>query len=137
MGSERRLFARTEVAVDGALHWATKRRIGNGIKSHEVPITTVDISVDGLKVKLAKAVGLPAGASCRVSFEGESSPARVLQAGDGDGDDVLRLHLEHPPREFMQVIDNWLDVTAGGRKFVETTWLGDGLTADYFADRPA
>ena len=110
-------------------------RIGNGVKSHEVKITTIDLSVDGLKVRVHREVALPAGSSCRVCFEGQSSPARVLQAGHEDGSQVLRLHFEHPPREFMQVIDGWLAVEAGGRKFVETTWLGDGITDDFFASR--
>jgi hypothetical protein len=87
---------------------------------------TIDLSVDGAKLLLEKKHHLPPGASVRIEFRGESSPARVLESVKIDADTrLLRLTLEHPPQSFMRVIDYWLKLDAGGRKFVEGTWLGE------------
>lgn len=123
---ERRLFERTPVEVDGQLHWATRKLIGKGVKSHVVDVTTLDLSVDGAKVLVPKGTQLPAGASVRLVFESSSSPARVLEVVQArEGMQILRLNLERPDREFMKVIEQWLAINAGGRKFVESYWTGE------------
>ena len=136
MGFERRLFGRTDVEIQGTLQWAVKRRIG-GIKQHEEPMMTVDLSVNGAKLLVDSKVDLPVGASCRVLFADQSSPARVRKVITNDADTdtkMLSLQLEQPPTEFMRVIDQWLDAQAGGRKFAENRWFGDGIVEDLFAD---
>lgn len=126
---ERRIFARTPVEVDGSLHWATKRLIGAGTKPHEAEITTLDLSVDGAKVLLDKRHNLPPGASVRLMFGSESSPARVLEVIEArDGNQILRLNLERPDRSFMEVIEQWLDTNAGGKKFAESFWISDSAS---------
>jgi len=124
MGFERRLFARTDVEVEGTLVWQTKRRVG-GPKTHDVPMQTVDLSVEGAKVLVHKSVNLPVGASVRVMFQGQSSPARVRQVLVNDDDPdvkMLRLQLESPNESFMEVIEQWLDDNKGGRKFATASW---------------
>jgi len=136
MGFERRLFARTDVEVQGTLVWQTKRRIG-GAKTHKVPIQTIDLSVEGAKVLVHKSVDLPVGASVRLVFDEESSPARVRQMLLHEQDvevKMLRLQLEDPSDRFMQVIEQWLDAGAGGRKFVETNWFRDDVDDDSWFD---
>jgi len=130
MGFERRLFARTDVEVQGELMWQTKRRVG-GTKSHTVPMQTIDLSVNGAKVLVHHSVNLPVGASVRVILHSESSPARVHQVLLNDHDretKMLRLELERPPESFMRLIDQWLDANKGGRKFVEASWFEGDLT---------
>lgn len=124
--AERRIVARTPVEVDGKIHWATKRLIGAGTKAHDADITTLDLSVDGAKVLVDKKHSLPPGASVRLVFGNESSPARVLEVIEARGDNqILRLNLELPDRPFMEVIEQWLASNAGGRKFAESYWLPD------------
>ncbi len=132
MGFERRIFARTDVEVQGEIFWQTKRRVG-GIKSHSAPMQTIDLSVDGAKVLVHKSITLPQGASVRVVFHDQSSPARVRQVLSNEEDKdtkMLRLQLEEPPAEFMRIIDQWLDANKGGRKFQESSWFGDGVVED-------
>jgi len=105
--------------------WSTRRRMG-GVKTHTAEMKTIDLSVDGAKVLLEKKHHLPPGASVRLEFRGESSPARVLESVKIDSDTrLIRLTLEHPPQAFMRVIDHWLAMDAGGRKFIEGHWLGE------------
>jgi hypothetical protein len=135
MGFERRIFARTDVEIQGYLQWQVKRRIG-GIKTQKVPMQTIDLSVDGAKVLVDAKVRLPVGASLLVMFRDHSSPARVRQVLTDENDPatkMLRLQLEQPPTEFMRIIDQWLDASKGGRKFVETSWFGEGIIADIYA----
>lgn len=135
MGFERRLFRRTDIEVTGSLEWATKRRIG-GIKQHKVPTTTADLSVNGAKVVVDQKVGLPIGASCRLVFEGESSPARVLSVQKNDhGQQLLSMRLEQPPSAFMGVIDQWISGRENGWSFDDSGWSGEGVVDDLFADR--
>lgn len=134
MGFERRIFARTDVEIQGELQWQVKRRIG-GIKTNKVSMQTIDLSVDGAKVLVDGKVDLPVGASVLIVFRDQSSPARVRQVLTDESDidtKMLRLQLEQPPVEFMRIIDQWLDASAGGRKFVETTWLGNGYVEDIY-----
>jgi len=134
MGFERRLFTRTDVEIQGTLRWAVKRRLG-GVKQHEVPMMTVDLSVNGAKILVADSVDLPVGASCRIMFSDESSPARVRKVTtNGTDHKMLSMQLEEPPLGFMRVIDQWLDASAGGRKFEETSWFGDGIVDDTYAN---
>ncbi len=136
MGFERRIFARTDVEVQGEIHWQTKRRVG-GIKNHMAPTQTIDLSVDGAKVLIHHTVNLPVGASVRLVFHDQSSPARIRQVLSNDedpGTKMLRLQLEEPPVGFMRIIDQWLDANKGGRKFQETSWFGDGITDDLYGD---
>lgn len=134
MGFERRLFGRTDVEIQGTLQWAVKRRIG-GVKKHEVEMMTIDLSVNGAKLLVDSGVDLPVGASCRILFADQSSPARVRKVITNDTDTkMLSMQLEDPPIEFMRVIDQWLDARAGGRKFEESGWFGDGIVDDIFAD---
>ena len=129
--AERRIVARTPVEVDGKILWATKRLIGAGTKAHEADITTLDLSVDGAKVLLDKKHNLPPGASVRLVFGNESSPARVLDVIKARGNNqILRLNLELPDRPFMEVIEQWLASNAGGRKFGESYWLADPTSAE-------
>lgn len=124
--TDRRLFARTSIEVDGQVQWATKRRIGVGVKSHSTDVTTLDLSVDGAKVLLSKGVILPVGASVRLVFGSESSPARVRRVlSTTDSRKILCLNLEQPSRDFMKVIEQWLAVNAGGQKFIESYWTGE------------
>ena len=135
MGFERRIFARTDVEVQGHLRWQVKRRIG-GIKTHTVAMQTIDLSVEGAKVLVDHKVDLPVGASVRIMFHDESSPARVRAVVTSDDDNstkMLRLQLEQPPKEFMAVIEQWLDASKGGRKFQESSWLGEGYVEDIYA----
>jgi hypothetical protein len=126
MGFERRLFTRTDVEIQGTLRWAVKRRL-RGVKQHEVPMMTVDLSVNGAKILVADSVDLPVGASCRIMFSDESSPARVRKVTtNGTDHKMLSMQLEEPPLGFMRVIDQWLDASAGGRKFEETSWFAEG-----------
>jgi hypothetical protein len=139
MGFERRIFARTDVEVQGDLRWGVKRRFG-GVKDLEVPMQTIDLSVDGARVLVDNDVDLPTGSSLLIIFRDESSPARVRQVltnPDDSKSKMLRLQLEHPPLEFMRIIDQWLEASKGGRKFVETSRLGDGISDDLWADPPA
>lgn len=137
MGFERRLFARTDVEVQGTLVWATKRMIG-GVKTHEIPMSTIDLSVSGAKLLVNSKVDLPVGASCRIMFADQSSPARVQSvASDGKKTKMLSLELEHPPSGFMRVIEQWLDATAGGRAFDEPEWLGAGVPESFYGGHAA
>ena len=137
MGFERRLFARTDVEIQGTLRWAVKRRIG-GIKQHDVPMMTIDLSVNGAKILVAEAIDLPVGASCRIMFSDESSPARVRKVTtNGSDHKMLSMELEEPPIGFMRVIDQWLDASAGGRKFEETSWFSMGSSTTSAPTRPA
>lgn len=132
MGFERRLFARTDVEVQGELMWQTKRRVG-GVKTHTVPMQTIDLSVNGAKFLVHHSIKLPVGASVRVMFHDQSSPARVREIllNDEDTDTkMVRVELESPPDAFMRIIDQWLDANKGGRKFVEDSWFEDGLTEE-------
>lgn len=127
MAFERRIFARTDVELQGTLQWAVKRRIG-GVKQHQVNMMTVDLSVEGAKLLVARSVDLPVGASCRIVFADQSSPARVRTVLSNDSDKkMLSVQLEDPPFEFMRVIEQWLDARAGGRKFEQRGWIGDGI----------
>lgn len=127
MGFERRLFARTDVEVQGEIHWQTRRRVG-GVKNHIAPAQTIDLSVDGAKLLIHRSVDLPVGASIRLVFHDQWSPARVRQVLSNDedpGTKMLRLQLEEPPAEFMRIIEQWLDASKGGRKFQEAGWFGE------------
>lgn len=132
MGFERRLFARTDVEVQGELMWQTKRRVG-GVKKNTVPMQTIDLSVNGAKLLVHHSINLPIGASVRVIFHDTWSPARVreilLNAQDEETK-MLRVELENPPHGFQRLIDQWLDADKGGRKFVESSWFEDGLTQE-------
>ena len=98
---------------------------------------TVDLSVNGAKILVADSVDLPVGASCRIMFSDESSPARVRKVTtNGTDHKMLSMQLEEPPLGFMRVIDQWLDASAGGRKFEETSWFGDGIVDDIYAKPP-
>ena len=135
MGSERRLFNRTDVEVEGSLHWATKRRIG-GPKQHEIPMTTVDLSVNGAKLIVDGQTRLPVGASCQISFLDVASPARVKTVQTNvAGKKLLSVELETPPRGFMQVIDQWISQLPNGWEFDNSGWAGVGVVDDLFADR--
>lgn len=137
MGFERRLVRRTDVEVQGTLEWATKRRIG-GVKQHRAQVTTVDLSVGGAKVIAEPGVKLPVGASCRLEFEGESSPARILGVQRNDArQQLFSMRLEHPPSAFMRVIDQWISGRENGWKFDDTGWSGQGVVDDLFTDRAA
>ncbi len=136
MGFERRLFARTDVEVQGELFWQSKRIIG-GIKNNTVPMQTIDMSVNGAKVLVHKSVDLPLGASLRIVFHGESSPARVREVLFNEEDrstKMLRLELEVPPEAFMIIIEQWLDAGNSGRKFVEESWFQDDVEDDSWFD---
>ena len=135
MGFERRIFARTDVEVQGHLRWQVKRRIG-GIKTHTVEMQTIDLSVEGAKVLVDSKVKLPVGASVRIIFHEESSPARVRAVVTKAGDEetqMLRLQLEQPSTDFMEIIEQWLDASKGGRKFQESSWLSDEFAEDTYA----
>ena len=135
MAAERRLFNRTDVEVEGTLQWATKRRIG-GIKQHEVPMTSVDLSVNGAKLVVDGGTSLPLGASCRVAFADASSPARVRTVQtNAAGQKLLSVELENPPREFMSVIQQWISHRENGWQFDDSGWSGVGIVDDLFADR--
>ncbi len=135
MGYERRLFTRTDVEVQGSLHWATKRRIG-GIKQHEVPMTTVDLSVNGARLVVDGRTPLPVGASCRICFAGESSPARVRTVQtNAEGMKLLSVQLEDAGLGFMQVIDQWVTSRENGWQYDDSGWSGVGVVDDLFADR--
>jgi len=136
--AERRIVARTSVEVDGKILWATRRLIGAGTKAHEADITTLDLSVDGAKVLLDKKHALPPGASVRIVFGSESSPARVLEVIEArDHNQILRLNLELPDRPFMAVIEQWLASNAGGKKFAESYWLAESMSAEPTSDGDA
>ena len=135
MGFERRVFARTDVEVQGHLRWQMKRRIG-AMKTHTVPMQTIDLSVHGAKVLADRKVDLPVGASVRIMFHDESSPARVRAIVTNDDDpsaQMLRLQLENPPEDFRRVIEQWLEARKGGREFQESSWLSDGCVEDIYA----
>lgn len=137
MGFERRLFARTDVEVQGTLEWATKRLVG-GVKTHRAPMSTIDLSVNGAKLLVDAKVDLPVGASCRIEFAGQSSPARVQTVtSDGKKTKMLSMELEHSPAGFMRVIEQWLDARAGGRAFDEPTWLGTGIPESFYGGQAA
>jgi len=135
MGPERRLFRRTNVEVQGVVQWGTKRRIG-GIKQHEVPMTTVDLSVNGARLVVDGKTPLPVGASCRISFAGESSPARVRTVQTNNaGKKLLSVQLENTTLGFLQVIDEWISQRENGWQFDDSEWFGPGVADDHFADR--
>lgn len=109
--------------------WQTKRSIG-GVKTHDAPMQTIDLSVEGAKVLVHHSVKLPEGASVLVTLKDQSSPARVRHIVKNDRDPdtkMLRLQLEHPPEPFMRIIEQWLDASAGGRKFEDSSWDVDGV----------
>lgn len=135
MGYERRLFNRTDVEIDGTLQWATKRRVA-GIKEHEVPMTTVDLSVNGARLVVDGKTRLPVGASCRISFAGESSPARVRTVQTNDaGQKLLSVQLEGPSTGFMKVIEQWISQRTHGWHYDDSGWSGSGVVDDLFANR--
>lgn len=135
MGIERRIFTRTDVEVQGSLQWASKRRIG-GIKQHEVPMTTVDLSVNGARLIVDGKTPLPIGASCRICFLGESSPARVRTVQtNAEGKKLLSVQLEDTGVGFLRVIDQWISQRADGWQFDDRGWSGDGIVHDLFANR--
>jgi hypothetical protein len=135
MGYERRLFTRTDVEVQGSLQWATKRRTG-GIKQHEIQMTTVDLSVNGARLVVDGKTPLPVGASCRISFAGESSPARVRTVQTNEaGKKLLSVQLENASVGFMQVIDEWISQRENGWQFDDSEWFGSGVPDDHFADK--
>ncbi|MFT7475160.1 MAG: hypothetical protein ACI81L_002097 [Verrucomicrobiales bacterium] len=139
MGFERRIFARTEVEVQGKLQWGVKRRLG-GVKTRAVPMQTIDLSVDGTRVLVDSDVDLPTGSSVLIIFRDESSPARVrrvLSNPDDSQSKMLCLQLEYPPHNFRRMIDQWLEANKGARKFDESSWLGGGVIEDLWADPPA
>ena len=51
---------------------------------------------------------------------------RTVLSNDSDKK-MLSVQLEDPPLGFMRVIDQWLDARAGGRKFEQRGWIGDGI----------
>lgn len=129
MGFERRLFARTDVEVQGTLMWQVKRAIG-GVKTYDAPMQTIDLSVEGAKVLVHHSIKLPEGASVRLTLKDQSSPARVRHVVKNEKDPdtkMLRLQLENPPDAFMRIIEQWLDANAGGRKFEDSLWDIDGV----------
>jgi len=106
--------------------WATRRRVGNGVKQRSIELRTVDISVEGAKVLVPSKHYLPKGASVRIEFHGDASAARVLESIKiDDATQMLRLTFEHPSQNFMRTIEEWLASGGGGRKFVEGSWLGE------------
>ena len=134
MGFERRIFARTDVEVQGYLEWQSRRRIG-GVKTRTIPMQTIDLSVEGAKVLLDRKVDIPVGTSLEIKFHEESSNAVVLAVATNDDDadtQMLRLVLQYPPESFMKVIDQWLDATKGGRKFEESSWLDDDFVKQMY-----
>ncbi len=120
---DRRMFERTEVAVDGELLWQVKR--GGIVKTNRVEITTLDLSVDGARVSSNKRARLPIGASVMVTFNGQRSAARIratLPDPDNGKRRLLLLQFEEPNRDFLQVIDQWVDAGKGGNRFKSEYW---------------
>ena len=124
MAHERRVFERTDVAVEGDLQWQIKRRSGL-ISTKTVEITTVDLSIDGARVLAPKKARLPIGASVLLSFNGQTSPARV-RATLPDPEDpksrILLLQFDQPSTNFLQIIDQWVDAGKGGNQFKAQYW---------------
>lgn len=123
MGMDRRMFERIEVAVEGELLWQVKR--GGIVKTNRVDVTTLDLSVDGARVTTNKRTRLPIGASVRVTFNGQQSAARIRATLPDPKDSKRRLLLiqfEEPNRDFLQVIDQWVDAGKGGNRFKSEYW---------------
>lgn len=119
MGMDRRLVGRSKVFVDGDLEWATRRRIG-GAKKHSVRVSTLDLSVEGAHLLTHGSAPLPPGASCRVVFDGLGANARVRQVKTYEaGRQTIRVQFEHASEDFHKMLEEWLDVRSGGRKFIQ------------------
>lgn len=125
MSIDRRMFERTDVAVTGDLLWQVKRRSGL-VKTHRVEITTFDLSVDGARVSTSKATRLPTGASVLLTFNGETSAARVrghLPDPNKKRGRLLLLQFDEPSAEFLRVIDMWIEAGKGGtNEFKSAYW---------------
>lgn len=124
MSSDRRIFERLDAAVTGELLWQLKRRSGT-VKTNRIDVTTVDLSVDGARVSTSKRTRLPVGASVRLTFAGESTPARVrgvLPDPHNARRKLLLLQFDQPPAGFLQLVDQWLDAGRGGNRFKSEYW---------------
>lgn len=120
---DRRMFERTEVAVEGELLWQIKR--GGLVKTNRVEIMTLDLSVDGARVTSNKKARLPIGASVMVTFNGQRSAARIratLPDPENSKRRLLLIQFEEPDRDFLQVIDQWVDAGRGGNRFKSEYW---------------
>lgn len=117
MTRERRLVGRTTTLVDAELRWETKRLVA-GTKSHNVNVTTLNISVAGAELLAHTKAPLPPGASCLLIIDGVSSAARVKGVTVNDsGRQILHVQFENASDEFHARIEDWLDSEAGGPKF--------------------
>lgn len=139
MGQDRRLFERTNVAVDGELRWQI-RRPGGLISTKRVNITTVDLSIDGARVIARKKTRLPTGASVVLTFNGQQSPARVratLPDPESPRGQVLLLQFDQPSTDFLQIIDQWVDAGKGGNQFKAEYWKNREAEAEAHAESAA
>ncbi len=131
MAIDRRVFERTDVTVKGQLLWQLKRRSGL-VKTNRIEISTLDLSIDGARVTTSKKTRLPVGASVLITFNGQSSPARVrgiLSDPQNSRQRLLLVQFIEPPAGFLQVIDQWIDAGKGGNRFKAEYWRNQQAAA--------
>lgn len=111
--------------VDGMLSWEGRGFIGKKHKS--LPVTTVDLSVDGSKLEIDPKADIALRQQCTITFANETSPAIVRDVIDkADGRKHVCIQFHQPSSEFLRVIDRWVSNKSNHRS-LEQDWLNNPM----------
>ena len=125
MGFDRRLLTRYAFALSGEVVWGKAKRFSSKLIPTRSKMTTADLSLGGLCVRVHEPTELQSGSTCIVSLGGAETAATVVDATFDHDEQVLRLALNQADPAFLAVIENYLPSRREVRA-VEHQWIGDG-----------
>ena len=122
---ERRFFARTKVAANGELVWATKKMLGR-VATHREFLVTENLSRDGAKVTLNANHHFPVGSTARLKLGIEFCEVEILGVHkQPSGRTTLRLSFVNPSAKFNRVVEQYLPIgNEFERQVYGTNWSG-------------
>ena len=123
MGFDRRILTRYAFAISGEVLWGKAKRFSSKLVPTRSAMTTADLSLGGLCVRVHEPTELEAGSTCVVSLDGAESLAAVVEASFDRDDQVLRLALHQPDPAFLAVLERYMPSRHDVRA-VEHQWTG-------------
>ncbi len=127
MGIERRLLPRHTFTLSGEVVWGKAKRFSSKLIPTRSKMTTADLSLGGLCVRVHEATELETGSTCFVSLDGVEAIATVVAETLDNGDQVLRLSLDQTDPAFLEVLQRYLPSRHEVRA-VEHEWIGESTT---------